>query len=197
MVEWAMAEVLQHAEVMRKVQEELTEIVGLNSTVEEVHLPKLKYLSAVVKETLRLHPPLALLVPHSPSEPSTIGEYSIPKGVRVFLHVYSIQRGPHFWEDLLLFKPERFLSESAAEKMDYLGNYFQYLPFGSGRRMCAGVSLAERTAMLVLASLLHAFQWKLPNGSVDVDTSERFGIVVKKAKPLLVVPTPRLSSLEL
>uniref|UniRef100_A0A803MCU0 Uncharacterized protein n=1 Tax=Chenopodium quinoa TaxID=63459 RepID=A0A803MCU0_CHEQI len=174
MVEWAMAEVLQHVEVMRKVQEELTEIVGLNSTVEEVHLPKLKYLNAVVKETLRLHPPLALLVPHSPK-----------------------LRDPNFWEDPLLFKPERFLSGSAAEKMDYLGNYFQYLPFGSGRRMCAGVSLAERTAMLVLASLLHAFQWKLPNGSVEVDTSERFGIVVKKAKPLLAFPSPRLSSLEL
>uniref|UniRef100_A0A803MCU1 Cytochrome P450 n=1 Tax=Chenopodium quinoa TaxID=63459 RepID=A0A803MCU1_CHEQI len=197
MVEWTMAEVLQHAQVMRKVQEELAEIVGLDSTVEEVHLPKLKYLNAVAKESLRLHPPVPLLVPHCASEPSTIGGYSIPKGVRVFLHVYSIQRDPHIWEDPLLFKPERFLSGSATEKLDYLGNQFQYLPFGSGRRMCPGVSLAERTAMLVLASLLHAFQWKLPYGSVNIDTSERFGLVVKKAKPLLAIPSLRLSSLEL
>ncbi|XP_021725518.1 flavonoid 3'-monooxygenase-like [Chenopodium quinoa] len=197
MVEWAMAEILRHPEVMRNVQEELTEIVGLNKTVEEVHLPELKYLNAVAKETLRLHPPLPLLVPHCPSEPSTIGGYHIPKGARVFLNLYTIQRDPLIWEDPLLFKAERFLSGSAAEKMDYLGNHFQYLPFGSGRRMCPGIPLAERTSMLVLASMLHAFQWKLPNGAVEVDLSEKFGIVVKKSKPLIAVPSPRISNLGL
>ncbi|XP_021768400.1 flavonoid 3'-monooxygenase-like [Chenopodium quinoa] len=197
MVEWVMAEILQHPEVLRKVQEELTEIVGLNKTVEEVHLPELKYLNAVAKESLRLHPPIPLLVPHCPSEPSTIGGYSIPKGARVFLNLYTIQRDPHNWEDPLLFKPERFLSGSAAEKTDYLGNHFQYLPFGSGRRMCPGIPLAERTTMLVLASMLHGFQWKLPNGTVEVDLSEKFGIVVKKSKPLFAVPSPRLSNLDL
>lgn len=198
MLEWAMAEILQHPEILAKVQAELTEIVGLNNTVEEAHLPNLKYLNAVVKETLRLHPPLPLLVPHCPSEPSTIGGYSIPKDARVFLNVYSIHRDPQLWEDPLLFQPERFLSESAAaKKMDYLGNQFLYLPFGSGRRICPGIPLAERTSMLVLASLLHAFDWKLPNGIVKVDFSEKFGIVVKKSKSLLAIPSPRLSSLEL
>ncbi|KAL2902024.1 Flavonoid 3'-monooxygenase [Bienertia sinuspersici] len=57
-VEWAMAEILKHPKVLKTIQEELTEVVGLSSIVEEAHLPKLKYLDAVVKETLRLHPPL-------------------------------------------------------------------------------------------------------------------------------------------
>ncbi|KMT16995.1 hypothetical protein BVRB_2g042000 [Beta vulgaris subsp. vulgaris] len=58
-------------------------------------------------------------------------------------------------------------------------------------------AVIERTSMLVLASLLHAFQWKLPNETVDVDLLERFGIVMKKSKPLFAVPSPRLSNLEL
>lgn len=197
MVEWAMAEVLQNPNVLANVQEELTEIVGLKGLVEEAHFPKLKYLNAVVKETLRLHPPIPLLVPHCPSETSTIGGYSVPKGARVFLNVYTIHRDPQLWEDPLLFQPERFLSRSDAEKMDYLGNHFQYLPFGSGRRICPGIPLAERMSVLVLASLLHAFQWKLPNDTAEVDLTEKFGIVVKKAKPLVAVPSPRLSSKEL
>ncbi|KAL2922499.1 Flavonoid 3'-monooxygenase [Bienertia sinuspersici] len=149
--------------------------------VEEAHLPKLKYLNAVVKETLRLHPPthLAMLVPHSPSELSIIGGYSIPK------------------EYSLVFRPERFIDGSHAEKVNYLGKNFQYLPFGSRRRICLGIPLAERMSVLVLASLLHAFQWKLPSDTLEVDFVEKFGIIVKKSKPLIASPCPRLSNLEL
>ncbi|KAA8521911.1 hypothetical protein F0562_012775 [Nyssa sinensis] len=77
-VEWAMAEMLRHPEVMKRVHEELTSVVGVNNIVEECHLPKLQYLDAVVKETLRLHPVIPLLVPRSPSLSSTVGGYTIP-----------------------------------------------------------------------------------------------------------------------
>lgn len=197
MIEWAMAEMLQQPKVLRKAREEITQIVGLNNAIEEVDLSKLKYLNAVVKETLRLHPSLPLLIPHSPSKPSTIGGYHVPKDTRVFLNVYAIQRDPQFWEDPLVFQPERFLSGFSSDKVDYLGKHFQYVPFGAGRRACPGIPLAERMAVLVLASLVHAFEWKLPNGTVEVDFSEKFGIVMKKSKPLIAIPSPRLSNLEL
>ena len=61
MVEWTMAELLKHPEEMRKVQQELTEVVGLSNMVEESHLSQLTYLDAAIKETLRLHPILPLL----------------------------------------------------------------------------------------------------------------------------------------
>lgn len=196
-VEWAMAEMLRHPKVMEEVQEELAKIVGLNSTVEEAHLSELKYLKAIVKETLRLHSPLPLLVPHCSSKPTTVGGYMIPKGSQIFLNVRAIQTDPQLWEAPLKFQPGRFMRGSSAEAVDYWGNHLQFLPFGSGRRMCPGIPLAERTVMHVLASLLHAFEWSLPNGVEDVDLSEKFGIVVKKEKPLLAVPSPRLSSLKL
>ncbi|KAK9292282.1 hypothetical protein L1049_020246 [Liquidambar formosana] len=184
---------LQHPETMKKVQEELVEVVGNDNIVEDFHLSNFHYLDAVVKETFRLHPPLPLLVPHVPSVLCTLAGYTIPKGVRIFLNAWAIQRHPEAWEDPLEFRPERFLSDMG--KGDYSGNNFSYLPFGSGRRICVGVSLAEKLAVFVLASLLHSFEWKLPEGA-KVDFSEKCGLVLKKTKPLVAIPFAKLSNLK-
>ncbi|KAL9665157.1 hypothetical protein QQ045_020590 [Rhodiola kirilowii] len=192
--EWALSELLRHPEILKLVHEELTQVVGLDTMVEEIHLPKLHYLSAVVKETHRLHPAIPLLVPRCPSETTDIGGYTIPKGTRIFINVWSIHRDDQLWDRPLEFRPERFLD--SAGKWDYAGNDFRYLPFGSGRRVCAGLSLAKRMQMYVLASFLHCFKWQVLKGE-DIDVSETFGIVLKKAVPLVTVPTPRLSNLEL
>ncbi|KAA8521910.1 hypothetical protein F0562_012776 [Nyssa sinensis] len=193
-VEWVMAEMLQHPNVMKRVQEELTEVVGLDNRVEESHLPQLHYLVAVVKETLRLHPPLPLLVPHCPSQSSVVGGYTIPKGASIFLNVWAIHRDPEIWNTPLEFQPERFLNDS--KKLDFSGNNFVYLTFGSGRRVCAGLPLAERMLMYILASFLHSFEWELPNGT-KLEFAERFGIVLKKMRPLVATPSPRLSNSKL
>jgi cytochrome P450 len=195
MVEWVMAELMQHPEAMKKVNEELTEIVGVNSLVEESHLPNLHYLDAVIKEVFRLHPALPFLLPRCPSQSATIGGYCIPKGSKVFLNVWAIHRDPKIWENPLEFQPERFLICDPT-KLDYSGNNFNYIPFGSGRRICAGLPLAERSVMYVVASFLHSYEWKLPQGT-ELDLSDKFGIVTKKMKPMVAIPTPRLSKFEL
>ncbi|GMP95938.1 hypothetical protein CsSME_00044796 [Camellia sinensis var. sinensis] len=191
MVEWVMTEIMHNPPIMKKVQEELSGIVGMNNFVEESHMPKLLYLDAVVKETFRLHP-LPLLVPRCSSQSCVVGGYSIPKGTRVFLNVWAIQRDPNFWDNPSEFRPERFLGDD--NKWDYTGNNFHYLPFGSGRRICAGIPLAEKMVMYVLASLLHSFNWHLPEGE-ELDLSEKFGIVIKKETPLIAIPTQRSSDL--
>ncbi|KAG5539787.1 hypothetical protein RHGRI_020113 [Rhododendron griersonianum] len=174
-VEWVMAELIHKPQIMKMVQEELSGIV-------------------VLKETFRLHPPLPLLVPKRPNQSSIVGRYTIPKDTRVFLNVWAMHRDPEAWDDPSEFNPERFLSD--ASKWDYNGNNFQFLPFGSGRRICAGIPLAEKMVMYVLASLLHSFDWKVPEGE-ELDLSEKFGVVMKKSKPLIAIPTQRLSSLKL
>ncbi|KAF8369713.1 hypothetical protein HHK36_032264 [Tetracentron sinense] len=176
-VEWVMAELMQHPEVMRRAQEELDDVVGVNNIVEESHLPKLQYLDAIVKETLRLHPALPLLVPHCPSLSCIVGGYTVPKGTRVFLNVWAMQRDPQVWNNPLEFQPERFLRDAGT--CDYSGNNFNYLPFGSGRRICAGITLAQRMLMYVLASLLHSFLWQL-HKDTELDLTEKFGIVLRK-----------------
>ncbi|CAH9117416.1 unnamed protein product [Cuscuta europaea] len=193
MVEWVMAVLLDLPEAMKKVQNELEHIVGMNNTVEEFHLPKLTYLDAVVKETLRLYPALPLLVPRSPRETSQVGGYTIPKGTKVFLNTYAIHRDPNLWDNPLQFKPERFLGPSSC--LDYTGNDFRFIPFGSGRRICAGIPLAEKM-LYILGSLLHSFNWHLPQGE-KLDLVDVFGLVTKKKTPLIAIPTIRLCNSQL
>lgn len=187
-IEFAMSEILNKPLVLEKARQELEAVVGKDSIVEESHLHKLPYLHAVMKETLRLHPVLPLLVPHCPSETCTVGGYTIPKGSRIFINVWAIHRDPSSWENPLEFDPNRFLDS----KWDYSGSDFNYFPFGSGRRICAGIAMAERMVMHSLATLVHSFDWKLPQGD-KLDLSEKFGIVLKKKIPLVAIPTPRLS----
>ncbi|KAK8944726.1 Flavonoid 3',5'-hydroxylase [Platanthera zijinensis] len=189
-VEFALAEMMNRPEIIKRAQEELDQVVGKDNVVEESHLSKLHYLNMVIKEVLRLHPSLPLLVPHCPSSSCAIGGYTVPQGSRVFINIWAIHRDPTLWEDPLEFRPERF--DEAEGKWDYAGNDFSYLPFGSGRRKCAGITMGERMVAYSLASLLHSFDWKLPAGTKH-DLTEKFGIVLKKAKPLVAIPVPRLS----
>ena len=125
-----MAELLKHPEAMSKVQQELTQVVGLSNMVEESHLSQLTYLDAGIKETLRLHPPLPLLITRRPSITTTIGGYKVPKDIKVFINVWAIQRDPRIWEDPLEFSPERYLRDNnKGNKYDYSGNNFHFLPF--------------------------------------------------------------------
>ncbi|KAM3396827.1 flavonoid 3'-monooxygenase [Capsicum galapagoense] len=188
-VEFAMAEIMNKPVVLRKLQQELDTVVGKDNIVEESHIQQLPYLYAVMKEVLRIHPILPLLVPHCPSETCTVGGYTVPKGSRVFVNVWAIQRDPSIWKNPTEFHPERFLDN----KWDYSGNDFNYFPFGSGRRICAGIVMAERMFMYSLASLIHSFDWTLPKGGT-LDLTEKFGIVLKKKMPLVVIPNPRLSN---
>ncbi|OMO80886.1 Cytochrome P450 [Corchorus olitorius] len=190
-----MAELISHPEAMKKAQQELTQVVGDNETVEEHHIHKLPYLQAVVKEALRLHPSAPLLLPRSPSQSCTVGGYFIPKDGKVFINAWAMHRDPLFWNDPFEFHPERFIGDHV-NNVDYSGKYFHYIPFGSGRRICAGLRLGERMLMYTLATFLHMFEWKMPDGEKP-DTREKFGIVLEKLTPLIAVPAPRLGNLEL
>ncbi|PRQ18078.1 putative cytochrome P450 [Rosa chinensis] len=152
-IEFAMAEIMNKPGVLEKAQQELEAVVGKHRIVEESHIHKLPYLTAVMKETLRLHPVVPLLFPHCPGETCTVGGYTIPKGSRIFINVWAIHRDPSSWENPLEFDPTRFLDS----KWDYSGSDFQYFPFGSGRRICIGIPIAERMVMHLLATLLRAF----------------------------------------
>ncbi|PRQ18080.1 putative cytochrome P450 [Rosa chinensis] len=192
-IEFAMAEIMNKPVVLQKALKELDVVVGKDSIVQESHIHKLPYLDAVMKETLRLHPALPVLIPHCPSETCTVGGYTIPKGSRIFVNVWDIHRDSSNWKNPLEFNPERFLNG----KYDYTGSDFNYFPFGSGKRICPGIATAERLVMHLLASLLHSFDWKLPQGETKLDVSEKFGLVMKKKVPMVAIPTPRLLDSEL
>lgn len=184
-VEWVMAELMHRPEIMQRTQEELEAVVGRDQLVDESHVSKLHYLRAVIKESLRLHAVVPLLVPRVPSEPCVVAGYFIPKGARVVTNVWAIHMDPRVWDDPLEFRPERFLAANSVRE-------FSFFPFGSGRRRCAGLPLVERMLPLVVATLLHAFEWRLPQG-VKFDLCERPGVTLTKERPVLAIPTPRIS----
>ncbi|CAO2202098.1 unnamed protein product [Urochloa humidicola] len=189
-VEWAISELLRKPTIFAKATEELDRVVGRGRWVTEKDLPCLPFLEAIVKETMRVHPIVPLLIPRVAREDAAVGGYDIPKGTRVLINVWTIGRDPALWDKPEEFVPERFVGS----KMDVKGQDFELLPFGSGRRMCPGYNLGLKVIQLSLANLLHGFTWRLPDGMVKEELSmdEVFGLSTTRKVPLQVVVVPKL-----
>ena len=189
-IEWVLSELLRNPRVMKNLQDELDNVVGMKRMVEEADLAKLDYLNMVVKESLRLHPAGAIIIRES-TEDVVVDGYAIEKKSRIIVNLWAIGRDVKAWSDNAeLYYPERF----AEIDIDVRRHDFELLSFGSGRRMCAGMNLALTTVKFVVAQLVHCFNWELPCGLAhsDLDMTEKFGLSMPRANHLLAVPAPRL-----
>ncbi|GMN54837.1 hypothetical protein TIFTF001_023962 [Ficus carica] len=196
-VEWALAELINHPNIMNKAMEEIDSVVGKSRLVEETDIPNLPYIQAIVKETLRLHPPGPILFREA-SEKCTINGYDIAEKTRLFINVWAINRDPEHWpENPLEFKPERFLGEEGSGKsqLDVRGQNFHLLPFGSGRRGCPGTSLGLQVVQTSLAAMIQCFEWKVDGKDGVVDMEEGHGFTLPRAHPLVCVPRARLGQI--
>ncbi|KAJ1699933.1 hypothetical protein LUZ63_008445 [Rhynchospora breviuscula] len=192
-LEWAMSELLRNPTVMEKAQSEVRRLLEGSTTVSESDLDKLQYLHLVIKETLRLHPAGPLLLPRECREACRVFGYDIPKGTRVLVNAWAIGRDPKYWEDPEEFKPERFMNGN----IDFKGADFEFIPFGSGRRICPGMSFGLASMELILASLLYHFDWELGNGlkPEEIDMSELFSITARRKTPLLLYAVPHKTNI--
>ncbi|XP_022950467.1 cytochrome P450 CYP736A12-like isoform X2 [Cucurbita moschata] len=190
-VGWAMLELIRHPHIMKKMQDELEKVVGLNRLVEESDLKNLEYSAMVVKEILRLHPLAPLLVPHESVEDCTVDDFHIPKKSRIIVNAWAIGRDPSAWIDPEKFIPDRFIGC----QVDVKGKNFQLIPFGAGRRSCPGMQLGLIMVNLLLAQLVHCFDWELPNGMPpsELNMTKKFGLTCPRARDLMVVPSYRLN----
>ncbi|KAK4278316.1 hypothetical protein QN277_016180 [Acacia crassicarpa] len=191
-VEWTIAELVRNPWVMEKAQAEVRKVYEGKGYVDEASVHELKYLKSVIKEALRLHPPVPLLLPRECSERCEINGYEIAPKSKVMVNVWAIGRNPEYWSDAEKFYPERFIDNS----IDFRGADFQLIPFGAGRRMCPGITFGEANVKLTLANLLFHFDWKMPNGEKpeDLDMDESFGVSVKKKYDLELIPVKYSSS---
>ncbi|KAL6348501.1 hypothetical protein AAG906_009961 [Vitis piasezkii] len=160
--EWAMTELLRNPRLMQKVRQELSEVIGQTPSG------------------------WALLLPFKAKNDVELCGFTIPSNSHVLVNMWAIARDPGYWEDPSSFLPERFLGS----KIDYRGQDYEYIPFGAGRRICPGIPLAIRMVQLVLASIIHSFNWKLPEGTtpLTIDMQEQCGATLKKAIPLSAIP---------
>ncbi|KAH1233658.1 Psoralen synthase [Glycine max] len=191
---WAMTELLRHPNVMQKLQDEVRNVIGDRIThINEEDLCSMHYLKVVVKETLRLHPPVPLLVPRESMQDTKVMGYDIASGTQIIVNAWAIARDPLYWDQPLEFKPERFLNSS----IDIKGHDFQVIPFGAGRRGCPGITFALVVNELVLAYLVHQFNWTVPDGVVGdqaLDMTESTGLSIHKKIPLVAVASPSVIS---
>lgn len=188
---WSMTALIQNPEAMEKLQKEIRQVVGDRGAVKEDDVPKLPYLKAVIKETLRLYPPAPLLLPRESMESCNVEGYVIPAKTLVYINAWAIARDPEHWESPDEFVAERFLDDSS---IDITGQDFRVIPFGAGRRGCPGISMGLATVELVLANLVHSFHWEMPPGmsKQDIDTDVLPGITMHKKHPLCLVPINRI-----
>ncbi|XP_058093523.1 cytochrome P450 71A1-like [Magnolia sinica] len=185
-LEWTMTELITNPRTMVKAQEEVRRVIGRKMKVEEKDIVEMNYLKNVIKETLRLHPPAPLLIPHQSISSVTLQGYFIPPKTRVYINAWAIGRDPKLWEKPNEFLPDRFTNSP----IDLKGNDFQLIPFGSGRRICPGMTFASYTMEFALANLLYWFDWEFPAGVTkeNLDLSEEIGMASHKKYPLLLVP---------
>ncbi|CAL9764810.1 unnamed protein product [Musa acuminata subsp. burmannicoides] len=184
-MEWAMSELMRNPRVMRKLQEEVRETVGEKGKVTEKDINGMNYLKLVIKETLRLHPPVPLLLPRECRETCEVLGYQIPEKTRVFVNVWALGRDPRYWDSPTEFEPEIREQEFHGRLQ---GTNFEFLPFGAGRRICPGMSFGLKSIELSLASLLYNFDWELPSGNEgmpqELDMSETFSITCRRKSDL-------------
>ncbi|MBA0669643.1 hypothetical protein Goklo_029774 [Gossypium klotzschianum] len=150
-----------------------------------------RYLDMVVKETLRLYPVTPMLIPRDSMEDIVIDGCYIPKKSRVIVNVWAIGKDPNVWSNNVEeFFPKRFVNRN----IELHGHDFKLIPFGSGCRLCPGRKLALITVKLILAQLVHCFDWELPGGMSpnELDMTEKFSSMLPRKNNLCAKPIYRM-----
>nr|GEW41481.1 cytochrome P450 CYP82D47-like [Tanacetum cinerariifolium] len=187
---WALALLANNPRVLQNAQQELEKHVGRDSEVEDSDLKNLVYIQAIIKETLRLYPVAPLSAPRESTEDCVVGGYTVPKGTVLLVNIWNIHHDSQMWTDPFIFEPERFLTSK--KEIDVIGQHFEFFPFGSGRRMCVGISFALEALQYILASVIHGFVFKNPTNEL-IDMTETPGFTTPKTTPLELLVAPRLS----
>lgn len=188
LTEWVMAELVLHQEIQTKLREELKSAATEN-TLTDADVAKLPYLQAVIKETLRVHPPGPLLswARLSTSDVQLTNGMVIPANTTAMVNMWAIAHDPCVWADPHAFRPERFLEGA---DVDVRGGDLRLAPFGAGRRVCPGKNLGLVTVGLWVAKLVHHFEW-VPDEARPVDLGEVLKLSCEMKQPLSAVAVAR------
>lgn len=170
-IAWSIYNICKHPESYQKVKDEL-KLVMPDGVLTMENFGQLKYLRAVIDESLRLYP-TAYIVGRESKEKDEIDGLEIPKDIMTLISVYHLHRNPKYWKQPNNFVPERFL-----DKAHPLANCDAYFPFGAGPRMCIGFYFALMEITVVLANLFYHFDLKL----VENQTIEFEPLVTLKPK---------------
>lgn len=158
---WMVLELAKHPDIQTKCAAEVDSIMNVNgvrtSAVVFDDIPKFTLLIQVLKETLRLHPPVPTLVRHCTAS-CRVGDYMVKKGSFVSISLLALHKHPDFWYLPKEFYPDRFSKENIAGTIK---NPFQYVPFGGGSRNCIGQRFGQMAVVVIMSVLLARFEFKV------------------------------------
>uniref|UniRef100_A0ACD5WRJ2 Uncharacterized protein n=1 Tax=Avena sativa TaxID=4498 RepID=A0ACD5WRJ2_AVESA len=184
LLEWIMAEIVNHPDVQAKLYEEVRGKPELGDD----DLREMPYLKAVVLEGLRLRPTGHLVFPHGVQSDTELGGFMVPKGTDINFLVADFGLDDTVWTAAREFRPERFMEN---HDVDITGTKeIKMVPFGAGRRMCPGYALAILHAQFFVGSLVREFQW-LPPAQGTLDMTEELAMTIIMKHPLRARIIPR------
>lgn len=191
-LEWALLHLVQDQDVQEKLFLEIKSVMGGNAlAVTEDDTEEMPYLTAVVKETFRRHPPSHFLLSHAATEETELGGYTIPAKASVEFYTAWVTEDPSIWENPDQFQPDRFLSGDGVN-VDVTGTRgVKMVPFGAGRRICPAMTLGTLHISLMLARMVQAYKW-LPHPNHAPDPTEAFAFTVVMKNPLKAIIVPRV-----
>jgi sterol 14alpha-demethylase len=172
---WALIELLQNPDYQTRVTEQLDEVYGEEGAVTYQSLRQISLTENTVKETLRLHPPLFMLV-RVAQEDFVYKDYFIPEGTWLILSPTVAHQIPEVFAEPARFDPDRFSPPREEDKRD-----FAYIPFGGGRHKCLGNAFALLQVKAILAVLLRQYEFELVGDEVG---SDFHGLVVGPKEPM-------------
>lgn len=168
----------EYPEVREAFHEELDTVLGGRPPTHE-DLPQLEITERIIKETLRLFPPVHT-IPRRTTEPVDVGDFYVPKGEQVQLAVLHAHRDSATYEKPLEFQPDRWRDDLEEDIHD-----FGYIPFGGGRRTCIGREFALLEAKIVLATIGQEFQFSR-DSNTDIELEPQLTTQTKNGIPMTI-----------
>lgn len=160
---WAFYLLAKHPDCLKKVREEVNTIFG-DREIDYHGLHNLNYTVSVLNETLRLYPPFWMIDRVAQNDDEFMG-IQIPAGSVVVPYIYGAHHNTEYWENPYTFDPDRFSNEKSKKI-----HSFAHIPFGGGPRVCIGQNMALMQILLVLASVVRKYNFKLhEDKDVEID----------------------------
>ncbi|XP_062375337.1 steroid 17-alpha-hydroxylase/17,20 lyase [Sardina pilchardus] len=178
-LKWTIAYLIHHPQVQAKIQAELDRKIGKERHPLLSDRGNLPYLEATIKEVLRIRPVSPLLIPHVATTDASIGDYTVKRGTRVIVNLWSLHHDQKEWKNPDLFDPGRFLDQEGGGPCCPSASY---LPFGAGVRVCLGEALAKMELFLFLSWILQRFSLEVPAGHPLPSLEGKFGVVLQPQK---------------
>ena len=158
---WVLLELLKHPQILRNVRKEVDDLLGADGPVTFQSLREVPKLENVLKEVLRLHPPLIVLM-RQVAEPLVYKHYRINVGDMVWAAPPVTHRMSHLFPNPEVFDPDRYNDERAEDK-----NLMAYQPFGGGKHKCSGNAFAMFQIKAIFAVLLRKYDFELVDPPAD------------------------------